>query len=132
MRTEKTGGLVKTILDSMSFISPDEIPENLLQEIFSNGSGLIVFFRPFGRTGRSLGQMFVRQLTAYDLLKYDRNKKTFTTHRAIQRVIQSRLKGNEKDICIALAPVLEGLFPRIRLFEPRGVREILPARSCLA
>jgi tetratricopeptide (TPR) repeat protein len=51
------------------------------------------------------------KLTAYDLLKYDKHKKTFTTHRAIQRVIQSRLKGKEKDICISLAAVLRGLFP---------------------
>ena len=51
------------------------------------------------------------KLTAYDLLKYDKEKKTFTTHRAIQRVIQSRVKGEEKDSCIALASVLNRLFP---------------------
>lgn len=101
------GDAVKIVLDSMSFISPDEIPEDLLQEILRTQD------ESFAGTEEQddLWDNVREKLTAYDLLKYDKNKKTFTTHRAIQRVIQSRLKGREKDICAALASVLRGLFP---------------------
>jgi tetratricopeptide (TPR) repeat protein len=106
--TEETGSLVKTVLDSMSFISPDEIPEDLLQEI------LKVRDESFSQAAEpdDLWDSVREKLTAYDLLKYDRHKKTFTTHRAIQRVILSRLKGNEKEICTAIAPVFRKLFPQ--------------------
>jgi tetratricopeptide (TPR) repeat protein len=104
---ENTGEALKTILDSVSFISPDEIPEDLLQKILEEQ------YSPYAeaKDPDDLWDNVREKLTTYDLLKYDRQKRTFTTHRAIQRVIQSRLKGKEKDICIALASVLRGLFP---------------------
>lgn len=105
--TESTGEAVKIILDSVSSISPDEIPEDLLQKILEKQYPAYT-----EREDRDDFWDDAREkLTAYDLLKYDRQKKTFTTHRAIQRVVQSRLKGKEKEICISLASVLRGLFP---------------------
>lgn len=105
--TEYLGKAVKTILDSMSFFSPDEIPEELLQEILKAQD------ESFAQNEESddLWDDIREKLTAYDLLKYDKQKKTFTTHRAIQRVILSRLKNKEKDFCVALASILNGLFP---------------------
>jgi hypothetical protein len=104
---ENTGDAVRTILDSVSFISPDEIPEDMLQKILEKQYlSYTEIEDPEG-----LWDDVREKLTAYDLLKYDRQKKTFTTHRAIQRVIQSRLKGKEKDICVSLADIHSGLFP---------------------
>jgi tetratricopeptide (TPR) repeat protein len=105
--TDKVGDAVKILLDSMSFISPDEIPEDVLQMILATKDD---FFAQMEEPD-DIWEDLREKLTAYDLLKYDKIKKTFTTHRAIQKVIQSRLRGKEKDICIALATVLEGLFP---------------------
>jgi tetratricopeptide (TPR) repeat protein len=105
--TDKTGEAVKSVLDSMSFLSPDEIPEDLLREILrAQDASFAKMKEP-----DDLWDDIREKLTAYDLLKFDKQKKTFTTHRAIQRVIQSKLKGKEKDICIALALVLRKLFP---------------------
>lgn len=105
---EKIGNTAKLILDRVSFISPDEIPEELFTHIlwehdqsFTEAANPEVFWDD------------VREkLTDYDLLKYNRQKETFTTHRAIQRVIQSSLKGKEKEICISLAAIFRELFPR--------------------
>lgn len=106
--TEYIGEAVKTILDSMSFISPDEIPEDLLQEILRAQDESFAQ----SQEQEDLWDDIREKITAYDLLKYDGQKKTFTTHRAIQRVIQSRLEDNDEDICITLATVLSQLFPR--------------------
>jgi tetratricopeptide (TPR) repeat protein len=113
--SENTGNAVKIVLDTMSFISPDEIPEDLLRKILTAQD------ESFAQLEESddLWDDVRDKHTAYDLLKYDKNKKTFTTHRAIQRVIQSRLKGTEKEICIALAKVLRGLFPGY-IYSNRG------------
>lgn len=106
-KDRKVGKAVKIVLDSISFISPDEIPEDLLQKILEEQ------YPPYIETEDpdALLDEVREKLTSYDLLKYDRAKKTFTTHRAIQRVIQSRLKGSEKGICISLPVALRGLFP---------------------
>jgi tetratricopeptide (TPR) repeat protein len=105
--TDKIGNAVKVVLDSMSFISPDEIPEDLLGKILEARDGSFAQMEE----PDDLWDDIREKITAYDLLKYNRQKKTFTTHRAIQRVIQSRLKGKEKDICIALATIFHEMFP---------------------
>lgn len=106
-KNRKIGKAVKLILDSVSFISPDEIPEDLLQKILETQ------YPPYAdlKDTDNFWDDIREKLTAYDLLKYGRQKKTFITHRAIQRVIQRRLKKKEKDICVSLAAVLRGLFP---------------------
>lgn len=106
-KDRKLGKAVKLVLDSVSFISPDEIPEDLLQEILKKQHV------PFAESEDpdKFWDDVREKLTAYDLLKYDRDKMTFSTHRAIQRVIQSKLKGKEKDVCVSLAAVLRRLFP---------------------
>lgn len=102
------GEAVKIVLDSISFISPDKIPEDLLLEI------LEIKYKPYTESAdrTSFWDSARGRLTAYDLLKYDKQKKTFTTHLAIQRVIQSKLKkGKRKNICVSLASIFCGLFP---------------------
>jgi tetratricopeptide (TPR) repeat protein len=104
---ENKGKAVKIILDSISFISPNEIPEDLLRAI------LIQKYEHFAEL-ESLEDFWddiQEKLTAYDLLKYDGQKANFTTHRSIQRVIQSRLKNKEVAICTDLFAVLTPLFP---------------------
>jgi tetratricopeptide (TPR) repeat protein len=122
--TDKIGDAIKILLDSLTFISPDEIPEDLLIQILNKRHGgsaslwkwinqiafKIIRFKP-STDSENFQDNIREKLTAYDLLKYDKQKKIFTTHRAIQRVIQSRLRGEEKDVCTALAAVLRGLFP---------------------
>jgi tetratricopeptide (TPR) repeat protein len=106
-KDRKTGKAVKLVLDSVSFISPDEIPEELLQRILKEQHP------PYAEAEDpdAIWDDIRDKLTTSDLLKYDRTKKIFTTHRAIQRVIQSSLKGKEKEVCAKLAAVLRGLFP---------------------
>lgn len=107
IEAENTGEAVKTILDSVSFISPDDIPEDLLKEILKNQYDLFAEMPE----REDFWDDVREKLTAYDLLKYDVKKEAFTTHRAIQGVIQSRLKGKEKAICADLSETFVKLFP---------------------
>jgi tetratricopeptide (TPR) repeat protein len=101
------GDAVKIILDSVSFISPDEIPEDLLQEI------LRAQYESFAQMEEpdDFWDDVREKLTDYDLLKYDKQKRTFNTHRAIQRVIQSRIKKEAEDICSKLSEILINFYP---------------------
>jgi tetratricopeptide (TPR) repeat protein len=104
---EKVGEAVKIVLDSVSFISPDEIPEELLQEVLKTQ------YEPFNQMDdqQDFWDEVLEKLTAYDLLKYNRQKQVFTTHRAIQRVIQSRTKKEATDICNKLSEIFFNFLP---------------------
>jgi tetratricopeptide (TPR) repeat protein len=110
---EKIGNAVKIVLDSVSFLSPDEIPEELLQEVLKTQ------YEPFNEMEdrQDFWDVVLEKLTAYDLLKYDRQKQVFTTHRAIQRVIQSRIKKEAGDICNNLSETFINFFPDYDYFN---------------
>lgn len=100
---ENTGRAVELLLNAMSFLSPDEIPEDLLQEILRN------HYKELAKVKEpeDFWDEVREKLTDYDLLKYDKYKQTFTTHRAIQRVIQTKLENKEKEaICKKLLYIL--------------------------
>jgi tetratricopeptide (TPR) repeat protein len=106
--TGRTGDAVKLLLDAICFLAPDEIPEELLQAVL-----------------RDRQESFVRiddpeaywddvrdQLTNYDLLKYNAGKAAFSTHRAIQRVLQTKTDGPAKQVIAqGLMRVLVSRFP---------------------
>lgn len=106
-KSEDTGEAVKLLLDSISFISPDEIPAELLIEILKRQH------ESFEKIENpdSFWSQVRKSLTAYDLLKYEKYKQTFATHRAIQRVIQSRIEKEAENICNKLSETLINFFP---------------------
>src|ERR1044072_3163570 len=87
----KAGQAVRVLLNAMSFLSPDEIPEDLLQEILRESDESFADMKD----GDDAWDDIRGGLTGYDLLKYNRDKCIFTTHRAIQRVIQTKLATEE-------------------------------------
>jgi tetratricopeptide (TPR) repeat protein len=106
--TENVGTAVKALLSAMTFLSPDEIPENLLQEILRNQDKSLKKIKNFDNFWDDLRNT----ITGYDLLKYNINKELFTTHRSIQRVIQTKIKPAEKKaICERLVALFLDLFP---------------------
>ena len=103
----KVGRAVRILLNAMSFLSPDEIPEDLLQEILRKSDKAFADLKD----GDDHWDDVRRGLTGYDLLKYNKDKCTFTTHRSIQRVIQTKLATEEiKNVC-AISKSLRNLFP---------------------
>jgi len=105
---ENTGTAVKILLNALSFLSPDEVPEDLVFEILQDQ------YEPFAKMENTADfwDEVREKMTGYDLLKYDKYKKIFTTHRSIQRVIQTKIKTEEKKaVCVQLCQILLNLFP---------------------
>jgi tetratricopeptide (TPR) repeat protein len=110
----KVGKAVRTLLNAMSFLSPDEIPEDLLQEILRESDEAFADLK----NDDDVWDDVRRGLTGYDLLKYNKDKCIFTTHRAIQRVIQTKLAIEEiKNVCVKLSKILSILFPEYDHFN---------------
>lgn len=90
-RTKDVGEAVGILLNFVSFLSPDEIPEKLLREILQS------YPKYHSKAKDDMFWYAVRlKLTDYDLLKYDNVNELFTTHRAFQKVIQINLRNNAK------------------------------------
>ncbi len=107
--TENVGPAVRLLLNAMSFLSPDEISEDLLQEILRKKDKAFAGLKD----GDDLWDDVREKLTRYDLLKYNKDKCIFTTHRSIQRVIQTKLStGETRNVCTELLGILSNLFPR--------------------
>lgn len=111
---EKVGIAVKAILNAMTFLSPDEIPEDLLQDILKQQDASVAKKKNFDNFWDDVRST----ITGYDLLKYNINKEIFTTHRSIQRVIQTKIKPAEKKaICEKLVALFLELFPEYDYFN---------------
>jgi len=107
--TEKVGTAVRALLNAMTFLSPDEIPEDLLQDILKRQDATVAKKKTFDNFWDDLRST----ITGYDLLKYNINKELFTTHRSIQRVIQTKIKpAGKKAICEKLVTLFLDLFPK--------------------
>ena len=98
--------LARKILASVSFIAPDDIPEELLRAIFERHLKPKTFFqrlwiRIFGekfsnQQKENLWQEVRLKLLNYDLLKFDKSLTKLTTHRLIQKVIETKLLDYER------------------------------------
>ncbi|MGC2235142.1 MAG: tetratricopeptide repeat protein [Pyrinomonadaceae bacterium] len=106
---ENSAELTRKLLFAASFIAPDNICESLLQKIlkkiteidFESGENELLWLE------------IRRKLLAYDLLKYDKTAKSFTTHRLIQKVIQTKLTPEENETtCTQLTGIFIDLFPK--------------------
>lgn len=107
-QTPKIGKVVRILLNAMSFLSPDEIPEDLLQEMLRKSDESFADLKD----GDDLWDDVRERLTGYDLLKYNKDKCIFSTHRSIQRVIQTKLATGEiENVCVKLSEILLNLFP---------------------
>lgn len=107
-QAQHAGEAVNILLNAISFLSPDEIPEELLQKHLHDN------YEPHAESKNpSNFWIKVRKgLTGYDLLKYDKEKQVFITHRAIQRVIETLLEKDQiENVCAGLADTLIKLFP---------------------
>ena len=113
-QTPKVGKAVRVLLNAMSFLSPDEIPEDMLQEILRESDESFADLKD----GDDLWDDVRERLTGYDLLKYNKDKCIFTTHRSIQRVIETKLAtGEMENVCVKLSETLLNLFPKYDHFN---------------
>jgi tetratricopeptide (TPR) repeat protein len=111
---ENVGKAVKALLNAVTFLSPDEIPEDLLQEILRNQDKSFEKIKDFDNFWDDVRST----ITGYDLLKYNLSKELFTTHRSIQRVIQTKIKlAEKKAICEKLVALFLELFPQYDYFN---------------
>lgn len=95
--TQKEGDLpgiaevVKLVYEVTSFISPDNIPEEFLRSIFEK----IEKELEVADSDEYWEEARVR-LCDYDLFKIDENSDTFSTHRLVQKTIQSQMPDEER------------------------------------
>jgi tetratricopeptide (TPR) repeat protein len=105
---KNSADLAKKLLFAASFIAPDNIYEDFLQKILQALTK--VDFE--SEENEDLWLEIRRKLLAYDLLKYDKNAKIFTTHRLIQKVIQIKQTDDEKTVtCSKVLNTIDELFP---------------------
>jgi len=82
--------LVKLVYEVTSFISPDNIPEEFIRSIFKSvEKGLEI------EDADEYWEESRASLCDYDLFKMNENNDTFSTHRLVQKTIQSQMSGEE-------------------------------------
>lgn len=114
--------LAKNILGAVSFIAPEDFPEELLREIFE------FLLKPQTLFQRILAFLFRKKLSNqekenlwqevrlkllnYDLLKFDKSLTNLTTHRLVQKVVEFKLSQNESNELLQIAlKAIDSLFP---------------------
>lgn len=105
-----TAQAVEIILKSLVFLSPEAIPEKLLQGILAEQN------ETFARMAEDeeLWEQVRVKLTKYDLLEYDSEANAFETHRLVQRVVENKLNDEEKkELLQNVVLVLKRLFPKV-------------------
>ena len=113
--------LARKILNMVSFIAPEEIPEEFLRTSFEKLTEPTTFFQKlretmFGtkqkdRKNEKLWDELRLKLFEYDLLKYNEKQTTLKTHRLVQKVIQSKLtESEETELLQTTAVVIDELF----------------------
>lgn len=99
--------LVKLVYEVTSFISPDNMPEEFLRNIFETVKKEFEV-----EDADEYWEETRARLCDYDLFKMDENNETFSTHRLVQKTIQSQIP--EVEIRSTLENVLNflsGFFP---------------------
>lgn len=106
---------VKNLYFVAAYVAPDDIHEEFLRK------HLETYFEPFAETDKPniFWQTVRKKFTEYDLFKYVKDKKTFSTHRLIQKTIQTRLasKVEKEQICEEVLETLAECFPAYDYFN---------------
>ncbi len=100
--------LVKLVYGVTSFISPDNIPEEFLRDIFNSVEKQleVADADEYWEEARA-------RLCDYDLFKMNENSDTFSTHRLIQKTIQSQMSNEE------ILTLSEGVLKFLTTFFPK-------------
>jgi tetratricopeptide (TPR) repeat protein len=101
------GEAVNELYRAASLIAPDDIHEEFLRAYLEKNS------EEFATSGEQniFWQKIRKQLQGFDLFKYNSLAKSFSTHRLIQKCIQSRLGEAKKFYCKKVLNLLKDFFP---------------------
>lgn len=98
---------VAELYRAASLVAPDDIPEEFLRAFLAqNSEGFVASERQ-----NIFWQKIRKQFQGFDLFKYDSTAKSFSTHRLIQKCIQSRLGKGKKSYCEKVLDLLIDIFP---------------------
>lgn len=114
--------LARQILNIVSFIAPEEIPEILLKNAFEMLLESKTFLQRVlsilsntdvtKEEKEDLWQEIRLKLLAYDLLKYDKSLTMLNTHRLVQNVIDTKLPEKEQNkLLLITINAIDELFP---------------------